>query len=273
MVQTGYLSVGLTNALLREGSLSSMALGTGLTHMRQYDFTRIGYFYNGLAAYVSGLERLLTIIHIYDYRLNNDGTFPDNIYIRKHSHNLPSLLSSASTIRMVGKYNPDDSFLTTDPLDDTIVQILSGFGQQGRYYNLDYLTGKIQNGDEPLARWDKDVCQEITSRHYHENPRKTEIMNELAGIMSQYSAVLHTREDGSDIMTTREFYEHGARVETKQRYGVFYLYKLSGFPVRMLNELEWRGNYYPYLHEFFPLFWGLDRKKILRKKIWDPVRL
>ncbi len=90
-------SKDLDIALTREAAMSSMALGIGLTHIRKYNYVQQGYFYSAIYSYSTGLERLLKLILIYDYRLNNNNEFPNNKQIRACGHNLSVLVRIART--------------------------------------------------------------------------------------------------------------------------------------------------------------------------------
>src|SRR5262249_29472855 len=113
MVQSTRLPAAMEEALLREAAMSSMAIGTGLTQIRQYDFVRKGYFYSGLLSFTNGIERVMKIAMIYNYRLDHSGTFPDNKYIRDHSHNLVELLTLSREANTRHKLNINDSILDT----------------------------------------------------------------------------------------------------------------------------------------------------------------
>ncbi|MDM8552766.1 hypothetical protein QUF72_21985, partial [Desulfobacterales bacterium HSG2] len=87
-----------TILLKREASMSSMSIGMGLTQLRRYDFAQTGYFYSSIFLISTGLERLLKLILIYDYRLKNNNTFPDNKKLKNFGHNLKDLINKSIQI-------------------------------------------------------------------------------------------------------------------------------------------------------------------------------
>ena len=272
MTQTKRLPREIEIALMREASMSSMAIGTGLTHIRQYDFARYGFFYSGLLSFTAGIERLLKIILIYDYRLNNGDAFPNNKHLKALHHNLDTLIEKAREISKSQSLNLDDSFFDQDLLYRQIVPFLTDFAVQARYYNLDYLTGKKQAGAEPLTRWDKEICEEIINRHYRPNQRKRERIERLGKELDAFGATIwHTHEDGTDINGGGAFIMHGELIPTKQKYSMYYLYTIARFFSNLCAGLEEKGNFYPYLREFFLIFRINDKSQVLGKKIWNPM--
>ncbi len=272
MKQTKELSKETTIALLREASMSSMAIGTGLTHIRQYDFSRYGFFYSGLLAFTAGIERLLKIILIYDYRLSNKDAFPNDDYLKRFRHKLDDLIEKARAINKSQSVNVDDNFFDHDMLYTRIVSCLTDFAIHARYYNLDYLVGRDLSGLEPLSRWDKEVCTEIVKRHYRPSKRRLALKAELGEELDKFGvSVKHMNEQGLGINTATSLLTTGDLNQIKQRYSMYYLYTVARFLSDLCYELESKGNFYPYLHEFFVIFAVHDKKHILRKKTWIPT--
>jgi hypothetical protein len=271
MAQNKELPRGINNALMREASMSSMAIGIGLTHIRQYDFTCTGFFYSGLFSFTTGIERLLKIILIYDYRLNNGDAFPNNTYLKGLSHKLDDLIRKAREINKNQSMSVNDSFLDQDLLYQRLISLFADFAVQARYYNLDYLTGKQQTGTEPLERWEKEICTEIVKRHYKQDNRKLELKKHLAKKLENVSQVQYTHDDGSEINTMAALMTYEDIVPTKQKYSMYYLYTIVRFFINLLTELGYKGNFYPYLREFFAIFNNADKDYILRKKVWNPM--
>jgi hypothetical protein len=273
MTQNKLLPREIEVSLLREASMSSMAIGIGLTHIRQYHFTHTGFFYSGLLSFTSGIERLLKLILIYDYRLNNADAFPQNSYLKTLGHKLDDLIKKAREINTTQGTQVNDSFFDNDVLYQSLTSFLTDFAVQARYYNLDYLTGKQQGGIEPLARWDKEICTEMLKRHYKPKPKMLEMKKRLADELENFTSVIHINEDGSAINTVSDLAVKGDLIPTKQKYSMFYLYTVARFLSELCSELEYKGNFYPYLREFFVLFRIEDNRYVLNRKRWLPNSL
>lgn len=264
------LSKNIENALSREASMSSMAIGIGLTHIRKYDFMQMGFFYSGLLSFTSGIERLAKLILIYDYRLDNDDAFPSDDYVRRYRHRLVDLIKKVREINAHQSVNLEDSFFDNDPLYQRLLSFINDFAIRARYYNLDYLTGKKQSGAEPLARWDEEICTEIVRRHYRPNRKRIALKQEVERI-EEIMSVRAALEDGTMISDVAALLEHSDLIPTKQKYSMYYLYTIARFLSNLCATLERKGHFYPYLEEFFIKFMIPDRRYILGKRTWIPA--
>ena len=159
--------------LIREASMSAMALGQGLTHLRKYDFGQTGFFYSSLLQLATGTERILKIILIYNHRLKDSNTFPNNKELRYYGHKINELFLQSINIANDFELTELTDFYFQDVLYSKIINLLSDFALQARYYNLDILTGKQQNNVEPLIRWENEINSHIIERHFR--PRKSTI--------------------------------------------------------------------------------------------------
>ena len=74
--------------LLLEGSLSGYAIGEGLECLRKANIYEKGMYYQAFFSLSIGIERLLKLIIIYEYRENHTGEFPDNNYIKNKGHKI-----------------------------------------------------------------------------------------------------------------------------------------------------------------------------------------
>jgi hypothetical protein len=105
----------------------------------------------------SGLERLLKCYYLLAYEADN-GTFPDYKTLKDHGHNLETLLKSIINEYYTGldrsKIKEEYDFLLNDPHLKFCIQILSNFGYQGRYYNLNLITNPTKQFPSPNDKWE-----------------------------------------------------------------------------------------------------------------------
>jgi hypothetical protein len=158
----------------------------------------------------------------------------------------------------------------TDVLYKSIITFLSDFARQARYYNLDLITGRQQQGDEPLKRWADEINAEIESRHYKESAKRNEKIREVSGAMEEHTFVMMTDESGNAITSLKHFYTDGDKVTCRQKYSMFYIYTIARFLCDTLASLETKCGFYPFLREFFAIFQNTDRSYVLNKKAWNP---
>ena len=104
----------------------------------------------------SGFERLmksyLALVH-----KGRHGTFPNRATMKSLGHNLEDLLERIRTQCYGGTHRPlvadDYHFIANDPILKECIRILSLFGQQGRYYNLDIVAGATRPPIDPKSEW------------------------------------------------------------------------------------------------------------------------
>ena len=105
----------------------------------------------------SGFERLMKCYISLVYE-GQKGSYPDEKYMKRLGHDLKALLKKICTEFYGGKTRPfvqeEFEFITTDPILQECIRILSLFGKQGRYYNLDIVAGSSQSPINPRVEWE-----------------------------------------------------------------------------------------------------------------------
>ncbi len=256
--------------LLREASMASMSIGIGLTHIRKCDFVQPGFFYSGFYSYTTGIERLMKLIVICNYRVQNSDRFPNNKQLKAFGHNLTDLFQYSLKIQKELDLSIDAKRFYDDPLYEKIIEFLSDFATQSRYYNLDILTGGNQNTLEPYHRWNTEISSTIIQRHYRKNNDVFKAKMDIAEKVDVDTFTLMHDEDGNEIKDLKTFFATGDSIPTKQRYSMFYLYEISRFLNEILRDLHYKGNLYPILPEFFAIFRNDNKTDVLNKKSWNP---
>lgn len=246
----------------REAELSAQLLGNGLSSIRKYSFAEIGYFYTGIFSVTIGLERLLKLIILFDYKQRNLN-YPNDTYLRERGHELGDLVKEAILINSTNNYGVDESVFE-DSLSQVIIVFLKDFAKQSRYYNLNAASGKFQVGNEPLARWDQDVCIELMRRHFKLTEKKKAMF--VAQQLMVPAIITHTHEDGSSINDQDSYILSCIQINDKQRYSMLYIYRIIRFAVKLFREIE------PFqLWELFVIYEQTDARA-LQKNVWDPYK-
>ncbi len=225
--------------LRREASMSAQLLGTGLTSIRKYNFASKGLFYSGMFSICIGIERILKLIVLLDYRLKNN-SYPENAFLRNKSHKIKDLIKDCKAINddLCGSSKLTNSLNTfEDILVRKIVNFLTQFAMDSRYYNLDVVTGVTKNSNEPLAHWDSEICSIILKRH-PPSKRKVEEYKNIADTIGDISLVHHIHENGTRISNTNNLFQQSSYIEEKQGYSVYYIYKIVDFSVQLLQEID-----------------------------------
>ena len=256
--------------LVREASMASMSIGVGLTHIRKYDFVQPGFFYSSLYSITTGIERLMKLILIYHSRVENNDKFPNNGQLKAFGHKISDLFNLSLSINSKFGFNNEEDVLKKDILYEIILNFLSDFANQSRYYNLDTLTGRLQNNEEPLKRWDEDVNSIVLKRHYKPRKEKLEQIKAIAAMAENSTFVKFSDDSGNDVGSLKQFYLKGDQVTTKQKYSMYYIYVIVRFLSNLLADLQYEGKLYPVLQDFFVVFRNSDKSYVLNKKSWNP---
>ncbi|UCV08527.1 hypothetical protein [Dechloromonas denitrificans] len=266
---TSQLDNKKTTLLKREASSAAMSIGIGLTHIRKFDFVQPGFFYSALSSFSFGLERILKLLVIWEYRVQNSGRFPTNKQLRDYGHNIHELMQFVKSGCEKRSLLMDDEVFQ-DEIFHLIVPYLSEYALTARYYNLDTLTDRGHSTLEPFHRWDAEVGALICKRHYRLNLEKRALIEQVSAKCEDAFSVMLQTESGSPITSLRDFYLHGMTVASKQRYSMYYLYVLVRLCSDFLAELDDELQEYPAISEFFVVFRNRDKQYILQKKSWNP---
>ena len=151
--------------LKNEASLVSSLLGNGLNSLRKSNLNNIGLYYQAFFSLAIGLERLLKIILITQYRVQNNEEFPKQLPLKDYGHDLLKLTKLANI-------NLNDK----DDIHYRILEFLNNFSQKARYYNLDNIINEnSKNNLDPLSDW-----AIIENLIYEKIPYKNNIANKKA---------------------------------------------------------------------------------------------
>jgi len=185
--------------LLDEIDISIRLIKKGFAELQKIDGTN-DFYHPPILLISNGLERLMKCIICY-WELKN-GNFPSKNSLRRKGgrtgHNLYILLQNITEIcNQFGNY--DDRPATRDDLDflinnvrlHNIVNILSGFAQGGRYYNLDIVTEGESSYQEPKDKWEEletEIVEEDTELiKLMEDPAKSnELYARINSILMYY---------------------------------------------------------------------------------------
>ena len=241
--------------LLIEGELTDTMLLLGLDCLRRANIYQKGLYYQAFYSLGVGIERLLKLIIITKYRVDNGGDFPDNSYVRKYGHDI---------YKMIEQVKPD---LLEDDVSCLVIKFLSDFSKTTRYYNLDSITGCGINKLNPLSEW-KKIEEVIISKYVR---KKKEIMNknELASMLDGVMNINFFDMDCNTINSSIDILDEIENRDLIQGYNVLVIFKIIRSLVSDLSILEHKHYYFPYLWEIFRYFLGeFTDSQIRYRKNW-----
>ncbi|MCG7387300.1 hypothetical protein [Pantoea sp. ACRSB] len=162
---------------LIEASLASSSIRGGLTALNRCTITDKGTFYSAFFPLSVGLERFFKIIYILQYMVNNNLNKPEFKEIRALGHDIRSLHKAAADI---GKNHTENtSLFDLNDLQSDIINMLSDFGDQSRYYVLNTITKAKKKTNDPLQMWN-DIIDSGFWLHFSESKRKKVVDNAIS---------------------------------------------------------------------------------------------
>ena len=241
--------------LLIEGSLISSLLLEGLDCLRKANIYNKGLYYQAFFSLSIGIERLLKVLIIYDYKVKNNGNYPENNYIKEKGHNLNEM------------FNVVKPSLLQNDIYNLVISFLSEFSLTTRYYNLDILTGKNNNKLNPLEKWSS--IEKSILKEYKVKIKKDGNKKEIVDFLNSVSYISYLDMELNEINNFNEIFDEAKIRDTIQGYDVLVFYNLIKSLVKTLKEYEEKYNFFPYLREFFEIFLGkYTDGEIRRKKCW-----
>lgn len=240
--------------LANEASLTASLLGNGLNALRKANLYNKGLYYQAFFSLSIGIERLLKIIVITQYRVNHDGSFPTDINPRKFGHDLIMLCEYTGI-----QFERDSIHLK-------IIDFLNVFAKKSRYYNIDSMMNSYVKYDDPLSDWYL-ISQDI----YHLSGKKAVIQNKqmLANIIDSFSCISFHGLQGNKITNAMGLLEEIESADIIQSYSVQFVFEIITKLADEIQYLETQKYMMPVLSEFFSLYnHSWQPYQIRKKKDW-----
>jgi hypothetical protein len=176
-------------SLVNEVYNSTMLIKKGFAELQQISGSN-DFYHPPILLISSGFERLMKCIICYRH-LKVDEEYPPMRVLTDAGHNLDVLLQKIIEIcNEFDSYN--DRPATRDDLDfiknnaklHSIIEILSGFAQGGRYYNLNIVTAGESEFEEPKDKW-----EELETEIVQDDPELKELMKDLKKTDEMYQRI------------------------------------------------------------------------------------
>lgn len=240
--------------LANEANLTASLLGNGLNALRKADLYNKGLYYQAFFSLSIGIERLLKIIIINEYRVNHEGAFPTDINPRKFGHDLIKLCEYIG-IRF-----------ENNPLHVKIIGFLNDFAKRSRYYNIDSMMNTSIEYEDPLSDWYL-LSQDILN--FSKKTKNISNKEELANIIDSISLVKFHDLQGNEITNAMGVLQEYESRDIIQSYSVQFVFEIIKKLVNRIKRLEKQKYMMPVLSEFFGLYNDYWKPyEIRRKKDW-----
>lgn len=263
------------NALLKETQFTKEILNSGVTQIRNCNYSRKGAYFQSFTSLSTGLERIGKLCVMLDFYIDNSGSFPNLDYMKHEiGHDIKKLYEKSVSISSKGKVSYRFPADLTDEIHANILTVLSAFAKGDRYSNIDVLVHNSKSGD-PLRDWYNTVDLPIFDKCVSE-AEKAKIAHEarITHILLCSSMVVrYTSETGSEII---DIEESSYRVGQQEAVGPFrqlFILQIIRFWVELLSSLQdeamgIRDEEIPYMSEILGSFYNSD-EYLKTKEIWD----
>jgi len=246
-------------------------LTLGLTKLRGSGIHDKGSVYSGLFNLAIGFERLLKIIIIMDHMLKHDLTPPSNKLLKELGHNIWDAYTQTIAISEThGVAIPKNM----DTVDTDIMNFLSEFGKNSRYYNLDAIGPQKSKQEDRLVSWHK-ILENILQ---YDVPKKSKAKANKDALITA-NAIQDIAFVIAHDFNQKELGIHNLMSDTKlqEKANQFVILRI----VKILNPLKTlianisdKAYLYPdpapfpAMQEFLEKWLDTDKQYVLRKKKW-----
>lgn len=262
-------------ALAEEATFTKEILASGVTQIRNANYTRKGVYFQSFTSLATGLERIGKLCLMLDYYIKNNGHFPDMKFVKKHiGHDLILLYTKSKDI--VNEYNVAFNFQSNIDglLHQEILSILSAFAKGDRYSNIDFLVTQSRDSD-PIFEWYNRVDRVLYEQRVSVKKRKT-IESSAAKIgkkMFPFTMVRHSSESRNEVNSIRDASHFTGMTIAITKYRQLYLLQIIRYWVELLIDLQHRASGInnadiPFFTEIFSIFYN-DDKYFLTRKTFD----
>lgn len=240
--------------LANEAALTASLLANGLNALRKASLYNKGLYYQAFFSLSIGMERLLKMIVIQQYRVEQEGDFPTDMNLRQLGHDLIKLFARTGIV------------LDGHPLHPKIVAFLNDFAKKSRYYNIDSMLNNNVQYEDPLAAWyllSQDILDTVPKR------KTISHKQEFAAMLDAVSIVRYYNLQGEMITDSMGLLEEWETREAIQSYSVQYVFEIITKLVSEVRRLERKKYLMPVLSEFFSLYHPYWKPyEIRQKKNW-----
>lgn len=263
----------------QEGYLAKSSLLSGFDSLLKANFAPkdYGHFYSAFFQLSIGTERLMKIAIMTNHMIENDyKPLTDSELKNNYSHKISKLYEHA--IKITNKTSPHQyTYPKTDSPDFKLLEFLTNFANQDRYYNLSMVSSKVRK-ESPLALWHK-LAMEILEDEYtfkKMNRDAEKLLYELD--QNGMTGYTYEKDFEGHPMT---FYDQALRFRLTAKSAPFIVWRIINLlnPIyKALNatsmtahNIETGNNsklpIIPYMFEFFPFLLS-TRADAIRRKRW-----
>jgi hypothetical protein len=262
--------------LAQEGHLASTSLLGGFEAINKLNYDQPGSVYSALFQLVTGLERIMKIAWIMNFRVQNDLRNPSDAQLRSLGHSITGIYRALEEASK--SYTLDAGWVQPETLHDEVLIFMAEYAKGSRYYNIDQLVDGREMPD-PLVRWfnlhlkvaDQALSQKKQEGIMDRARQHCERLSLYGWEMGPRGQLDLTIDVTFQIELARKSRGHCVWIIIELLKPI---YSLIDQLVRKLHEVELEKGIanpdVPYMQEFFPFCLG-DKETVVRRKAWTSL--
>jgi hypothetical protein len=251
--------------LIDEAQFTREILGSGITQIGKANYGQRGMYFQAFTGISTGLERIGKLCLLLDYYIQNNGTFPDNSYLKNEiGHDLIKIYEKSQLIAKRDKIKFSFQNEITDPIQLEILTILSKFAKGDRYSNIDFLVNSKYQSD-PTRNWHEKVDKELYKIRVSKRKKESiELNSKLIGeIFNPVSSVRYYSESREEINDMESASFLTGMTESIAKYRQLYVLQIVRYWFEVIRSLQYTAmklghQDIPWMTEVFAIFNNKD---------------
>ncbi len=257
--------------LLNEGQFTFEILAIGVTQLGKVNYAKKGIYFTSFISLTTGLERIGKLCLILDFCIKNEGSFPDEDFLKKQiGHDLEKLYKKSQEIIVEQNFKLSHLQVLDSQIHKDILSILSRFARGDRYSNINYLI-KSNSQSDPIREWNLKVDQVIFENRISQKKKDKIAFNaKLAGqLFGGYSMVKFRSETGEELNDIEKSSFATGVTQAVSKYRQLYVLHIIRYWVDFLRVLQYKAYKQnievPHFSEIFAIFNNDDSYLLTRK--------
>jgi hypothetical protein len=257
--------------LLSEGHFTFEILASGVTQLGKVNYAKKGIYFTSFISLTTGLERIGKLCLILDFCIKNEGTFPDEYFLKKEiGHDLEKLYKKSQEIIVKQNFKLSHLQVLDNQIHKDILSILSRFARGDRYSNINYLV-KSNSQSDPIKEWNLKVDQVIFENRISQKKKDEIAINaKLAGqLLGGYSMVRFRSETEEELNDIEKSSFATGVTQAVSKYRQLYVLHIIRYWVDFLRVLQNKAHRQnieiPHFSEIFAIFNNNDSYFLTRK--------
>lgn len=260
------------HTLIDEAQFTREILATGVNRIGKANYAQKGIYFDAFTGLSTGLERIGKLCLILEYYISNNGSFPDDNYVRNNfGHDLMKIYCQSKLFvdEHKIKFNYQDKI--DDPIQIEILRILSSFAKGDRYSNINFLV-KSRHQSDPTKDWHEKVDKKLFETRVTKRKKQKIVFhaNKINELFGHVVSVRFQGESGEEINDLAKSSFMTGMTNSIAKYRRLYVLQIIRYWVELIRNLQYPAQdlgrkEIPWFTEIFAIFFNEDSFFLRRK--------